>query len=87
MGKIIELGKLLPSNEEEDIPIEINRTEEFFRIAQELSDFIHTLPLSVEQNDKLVKLMIDQVQEAERGAFGQGLCMGTEYERWEQEKQ
>ncbi len=68
-------------NEEEGILIE--RSPEFYRIAKQLSEHIARLPLSVPDNDKLVGLMIQQVTEAERAAFSQGLRMGMEFSDWE----
>ena len=68
-------------NEEEGILIE--RSPEFYRIAKQLSEHIARLPLSVPDNDKLVGLMIQQVAEAERAAFNQGLRMGVEFSDWE----
>ena len=62
--------------QEEGILME--RSPEFFRIAKQLSEHIAGLP-----NDKLVELMIQQVTEAERAAFSQGLRMGMEFSDWE----
>ncbi|MFR8012250.1 MAG: hypothetical protein ACLU8W_10915 [Clostridia bacterium] len=62
----------------EDTAILTERTEEFYKIASELSTLINSLPLTVELNNKLVDLMIRQVQIAEHGAFNQGLRMGKE---------
>ena len=57
----------------------IERTKEFTESAKSLSDFISALPLSVEQNDKLVHGMVEQVKVAERAAFKQGFVTGIEY--------
>ena len=51
----------------------IERTKEFTESAKSLSDFISALPLSAEQNDKLVHGMVEQVKAAERAAFKQAL--------------
>ena len=59
------------------------RTEKFFQIARQLSDFIKGLPLDQPTNDRLVKMMIEQVEEAERGAFIQGCKMGRDYAIWD----
>ena len=67
--------------QEEGILIE--RSPEFYRIAKQLSEHIAGLPLSIPDNDKLVGLMIQQVTEAERAAFNQGLRMGVEFSDWE----
>ena len=64
---------------ERDIAIQIDRTEQMITAAHELSDYIAGLPLTVDQNNALVSMMIKQVQEAERGAFVQGFKWGMEY--------
>ena len=61
----------------------IGRSPEFYQIAKQLSEHIAELPLSVPNNDKLVGLMIQQVTEAERAAFNQGLRMGVKFSDWE----
>lgn len=69
-----------------DLPIpQKERTEKFFQIAKQLSDFIKGLPLDQPTNDRLVKLMIEQVEEAERGAFIQGFKMGRDFAIWDSE--
>ena len=67
----------------EGTAIAIERTPDFFQVAQQLSEFIHGLPLDQPTNDRLVALMVDQVQQAERGAFAHGFRMGMEFERRE----
>nr|DAP48741.1 MAG TPA: hypothetical protein [Bacteriophage sp.] len=49
--------------------------------SHELSDYIKSLPLTTEQNNGLVSLMVKLVQESERGAFVQGFKWGMEYEK------
>lgn len=72
-------------NQTEEIPaIPIERGEEFYQAAKGLSEFIHALPLSAENNNRLIDLMVDQVCEAERGAFVQGFRMGREFGQWEE---
>lgn len=68
----------------EDTGVAIERTPEFFQVAQQLSEYIHSLPLDQPANDQLVALMVDQVQQAERDAFAYGFRMGVEFERYEQ---
>lgn len=68
---------------ENDIFIKIEHGEECLKVARELSKYISNLPLSVEQNNRLVQLMIAQVEAAERGAFSQGAKVGMEYGRYE----
>ena len=66
---------------DQDIAIQIERTAEMTTVARELSDYIKSLPLTAEQNNTLVPLIVKQVQEAERGAFVQGFKWGMEYEK------
>lgn len=69
-----------------DLPIaQIERTEKFFQIARQLSDFIKGLPLDQPTNDRLVQMMIEQVEEAEHGAFIQGFKMGRDFAIWDSE--
>lgn len=58
--------------------IEINRTNEFDNAAKELGDYIARLPLSHEQNDKLIELMLKQVNAAEEGSFLHGFKLGND---------
>ena len=67
-----------------DLPFpQKERTENFFQIAKQLSNFIKGLPLDQPTNDRFVKMMIEQVEEAERGAFIQGFKMGRDYAIWD----
>ena len=63
----------------EGTAIAIERTPDFFQVAQQLSEFIHGLPLDQPTNDRLVALMVDQVQQAERGAFAHGFRLGMDF--------
>ena len=62
--------------------IEIERTEEFYSIARKLSNFIKGLPISQPDNDRLIAIIIQQVQAGEQGAFNQGFRMGSEFNKW-----
>lgn len=73
MAEIIQFPNL------EDIAIEIEHTEEFIKAAKELSDYLALLPLNHEQNDELIKLMVEQVKIAEQGAFLQGFKIGFDF--------
>ncbi len=68
----------------EGYAIAIERTPDFFQVARQLSEYIHSLSLDQPTNDQLVALMVDQVQQAERGPFAHGFRMGMEFERHEQ---
>lgn len=72
MAEIIQFPNL------DDIAIEIERTEEFIKAAKGLSDYIALLPLDHEQNDGLIRLMVEQVKTAEQGAYLQGFKMGLD---------
>lgn len=79
MGKIIDFGKL---RSEQKPALTVERTESFYNTARELSDFIAALPISREENDRLIALIIQQVQDGEQGAFAQGLRIGKEFADW-----
>lgn len=64
----------LPSK---DQCIEFERTESFYKAARELGDYIKGLPLTTKDNDRLIFLMIEQIQQAEQGAFERGFEMGV----------
>ena len=68
----------------EGAAIAIERTPDFFQVAQQISEFIYGLPLDQPTNDRLVALMVDQLQQAEKGAFAHGFRIGMEFERHEQ---
>lgn len=75
-----EMGKILyyTENKPEEDALIVERTPEFYSIAQALSDMIDGLPLDKKQNDELVFKIIEQVQEAERGALIQGVIIGQD---------
>lgn len=53
--------------------LKIERNKDTKKSAQELSTYIHALNLTAEQNNRLIALIIEQVQDAKRGAFAAGL--------------
>lgn len=63
----------------------IERTEEFYSISKELSDFIESLPLGQPDNDKLISIIIRQIKAGEHGAFEQGFNMGVNIVKWQEE--
>ena len=73
MNKVIEFPDI------EDLQIQMERTEDFYKAARVLSDYLKPLPLSQSENDILVELIIRQVETAEQGAFIQGFHMGRDY--------
>lgn len=56
MGKIIDFGKL---RNEQEPALAVERTESFYSTARELSDFIAALPISREENDRLIVAPVD----------------------------
>lgn len=56
--------------------IEIIKTEEYLKSANVVSDYIRNLPLNHEQNDTLVKLLVDHGDLGRKDAFLQGFDMG-----------
>lgn len=83
MGEIIDFGKLRNGQE---LALAVERTESFYNTARELSDFIAALPISREENDRLIALIIQQVQDGEQGAFAHGLRIGKEFADWKENK-
>lgn len=71
----------------EDFDIEIEKGEDTKAAAQELSRFIAGLDLEPEVNDRLVELMVEQVNVAQRDAFFQGVEFGRDLGRWEAENE
>lgn len=67
---------IIDNNCLEDAYITTDRSEKFIKIAKDLGEFIKTLPLSVEDNNKLVYMMIEQITTAEHDAFLQGCDLG-----------
>ena len=59
--------------------VEIEQTEDFYAAAKTLSEFIKTLPLGTEDNDRLIALMVEQVRAAEQGAFLYGFKLGATF--------
>lgn len=45
---------------------------------------MNALPISREENDRLIALIIQQVQDGEQGAFAQGLRIGKEFASWKE---
>lgn len=72
------MSKVINFPDYDDLAIEIIHTEEFYKAAQILSDFIKGLPLNNADNDKLIELIEAQIKPAEQGAFSQGLKLGRD---------
>ena len=61
-----------------DARIKIPRTPDFYAVARKLSEYIKDLPLSHEQNDRLIALMVEQVKVTEQDCFKAGLKLGSD---------
>lgn len=59
----------------DDFAIEIPRSTEFMTIAHEVGDFIQSLSLDNKQHDELIRLIIKQINEAEKTSFREGIKM------------
>ena len=55
---------------------EVWRTEEFIITAKAVSEFLHDLPLTHEQNDRMIELMLEHVHAAESSGFHDGVRYG-----------
>lgn len=60
-----------------DYAVKINRSEEFKKMADILSQYIIDLKLPSDKNDELIALMVRQVNIAEQDSFLQGFDMGV----------
>lgn len=79
MAKIINFPKI------SEIPeITLQHTEGFYESAKQLSEFIKELPLNQQDNDKLIDLILNQVNDGMYDAFVQGFRMGRAYNEWEE---
>lgn len=73
-------SRMIIDFEQEYFPdIEKQRTDEFLNIARRLSALIGGLNLSPHDNNRLVDTIIEQVEEAEQGAFEQGFKIGYDF--------
>lgn len=76
MADIIKLDEF---RAEKDVVIEIERSEEFYEAARALNECLKKLPLPNSQHNELVKLILNQVEAAERSGCEYGLRMGIEF--------
>lgn len=65
-------------NVAEGITLEIERSEEFYKKAKELSEFVQSLPLSSSDNKKLIELMVNQTLAAEKSGFDFGVKLSKD---------
>ena len=67
-----------PENEySEDKNLQKERDEEFYSAAKVMNEFIRSLPLSKEDNDRLIDLVVEQIRLAECGAYSRGMKLGA----------
>ena len=53
--------------------VECDNSNEYLDTAKELSDYIKSLPLSLDQNDKLINMILKHVEVARNDSFKQGI--------------
>lgn len=53
--------------------VEFDNSNEYLDTAKELSDYIKSLPLSLDQNDKLINMILKHVEVARNDSFKQGI--------------
>lgn len=70
-------------NHKQESILERERTAEFLEAAKVLGDYVNALDLDAGKHNELVRLMLDQVTEAEKGAFAQGFKLGMAYREME----
>lgn len=70
---------------DEDVIIQIRRSPEFISTAQAVSDYLKDLPLSREQNDRIIALMVDHTHAAEQSGFRDGIRYGILFgQHWDE---
>ncbi len=63
-----------------DASIELRKSDEMLRTAKVVSDYLKELALSVEQNDRLVALMLEHMEATHRSGFANGVRFMLELE-------
>lgn len=58
--------------------MEIKRTKEFYQASRQISDFIKKLPLSAENNNELVRRLVEYTNTVERSAALFGVQVGMQ---------
>lgn len=64
---------------QEDLTIEFERTEDYYKAADELSEYIADLSLNNDDSDKLIVLIMEQAKQAAQGALIQGFELGIDF--------
>jgi len=81
MGKVIDF----PLKDMVLVYIKIKDTDDFLVFEKNLREFVKGLPISNDDHDKLIKLMLEQIKQTEKDSFLQGLEMGLEFAKYQQE--
>lgn len=76
MDTIFDFNNFQPQ-EDEHIPIE--HSAEFYSTAQDLSQYIHGLPISQPENDNLIQFILNHVKAITQDTFNQAFRMGMEF--------
>lgn len=71
------MSNLVNLPEMDDLAVEVPRSAEFMVIAHEVGDFIQSLSLEQKANDELIRLIVKQVNEAEKTSFREGIKMAS----------
>ena len=74
MSNIIKLE----DRQEQNFAVEIERTEEFYETAKDMSEYLNSLPLSHEQSDILIGLILKHVNSAEVSGFKFGVKLSKD---------
>lgn len=64
---------------EKDYAVEMEKTDKYCQTAKDLSDYLLSLPLSHEDNEHVIDLIVKHVHEAERSGYLNGFKMGKEF--------
>ena len=76
--------------EKQVVTVSVDHSEEFLQSAKQLMDFISSLPIDQESNERLVGLLMEHVRTAEHDAVIIGFRSGVMYalkkneEKWNQ---
>lgn len=63
--------------------LELPASDKLVAKVKELSDFVQSLNLPLEQNDRLVELVLAQMRAIQTEAFSEGFKLGCEHAEWE----
>lgn len=69
-------------NLDDDYGIVLNKGELFLKTAKEVDEYLKTLPLTKEQNHKLISFMMEHVTQARKDAYLQGFQMGQDFQEY-----